>query len=111
MDAVLHTCWSAPSAEDSVANNPEFRKNLEVAKLYLKQKNYRGAESRLEEALAIKPSDPEAGFLWAQSLDKLQMRTEAAEAYRDYLKLQPQGKFSVQSRRALMRLDQKSVSK
>jgi tetratricopeptide (TPR) repeat protein len=111
MDAVLHTCWSAPSTEDSAAENPEFRKNLDVAKLYLSQKNYRGAESRLEDALAAKPNDPEATFLWAESLEKLKQASDAVEAYRDYLRLEPQGKFGPQARRALKRLDQKSASK
>lgn len=109
-DAVLHTCWSAPWAEDSAAENPEFRKNLDVAKLYLSQKNYRGAESRLEGALAAKPHDPQATFLWAESLEKLHLSSEAVEAYGSYLKLQPQGKFAASARSAVKRLDQKSAS-
>lgn len=111
MDAVLHTCWSAPSAQDSAADNPEFRKNLDVAKLYLSQKNYRGAESRLEDALAAKPNDPEATFLWAESLEKLHETSEAVEVYGAYLKLQPQGKYAATARKSLTRLEQKSASK
>ena len=111
MDAVLHTCWSTPSAEDSAAENPEFKKDLDVAKLYLKQKNYRGAESRLEDALAAKPNDPEATFLWAESLEKLKEPSDAMEAYSEYLKLEPQGKFADQARMALTRLNRKSASK
>ena len=109
VDAVLHTCWSSPSAEDSASDNPEFQKNADVAKLYLSQKNYRGAESRLEDALAAKPHDPEATFLWAESLERLQRPSEAVGAYRSYLTLQPQGKFAAQARRALKRLDRRKA--
>ncbi|HKW74167.1 MAG TPA: tetratricopeptide repeat protein [Terriglobales bacterium] len=105
MDAALHTCWSSPSAEDSASDNSGFWKNLDVAKLYLSQKNYRGAESRLEDALAAKPHDPEATFLWAESLERLHRSSEAVGAYRSYLTLQPQGKFAAQARRALKRLE------
>jgi Tfp pilus assembly protein PilF len=82
-----------------------------VAKLYLSQKNYRGAESRLEDALAAKPHDPEATFLWAESLERLNQASDAMEAYRDYLGLEPQGKFGPKAQRALKRLEQKSAAK
>jgi Tetratricopeptide repeat len=111
-DAALHTCWSSPSGEDSEASdNPEFRKNLDVAKLYLKQKNYRAAESRLEDALADKPHDPEATFLWAESLEKLQRTSDAVAAYSSYLTLAGQGKFAADSRTGLKRLNQRNAVK
>lgn len=112
VDAVLHTCWSSPSAEDSGASdNPAFQKNLDVAKLYLSRKNYRGAESRLEDALTAKPHDPEATFLRAESLEKLQRTSDAIEAYRSYLMLEPRGKFAMPARMRLKRLKEKSSSK
>jgi tetratricopeptide (TPR) repeat protein len=104
LDAIFHTCWAQPpgSLPASATNaDYEFAKQMEVANLYFKDKNWAGAESRLREALTAQPTNPEATFKLAQSLDKLGKSSEAREMYEKYLSLQPNGPYATEARNSL----------
>jgi Flp pilus assembly protein TadD len=84
---------------------------MEVGEINFKDGSYRGAEWRFRDALDYKPDNPEATFWLAKSIDKLGRSDEAQDAYRAYLRLQPNGTFAEKARNALERLAKKSVNK
>jgi len=82
---------------------------MEVGEINFKDGSYRGAECRFRDALDYKPDNPEATFWLAKSIDKLGRSDEAQDAYRAYLRLQPNGTFAEKARNALERLAKKSL--
>jgi tetratricopeptide (TPR) repeat protein len=107
LDALFHTCWAQPPGSLPASASKadfEFAKQMEVANLYFKDKNWAGAESRLREALAAQPADPEATFKLARSLDKLGKSNEARETYQRYVSLQPNGAYAKQAADSLARI-------
>ena len=110
-----HTCWSSPPASPAKAANPaadaEFAKDIEVGDFYLtERKNYAGAAMRFRDALELVPNDPEATYKLAQSLEGLHQIDEARQDYETYLRLQPEGKFAAQAKKALERLQQNGAA-
>jgi tetratricopeptide (TPR) repeat protein len=91
-------------------NPHRAEKNVEIGDYYLKQKNYRAAESRYREALYYKENDAIATLHLAQVLDKTGQSDEAREYYQAYLKILPHGPNSSDARKALERLDAQSKS-
>jgi Tfp pilus assembly protein PilF len=79
-------------------------KDIEVGQFYLKQKNYRAALDRFNEALLYKPNDAEATFYLAVTQDKLQMYDLAYKGYRAYLTLLPEGPLAKQAQEAVARI-------
>lgn len=60
IDAIFHTCWSSPAATPQKPMSEDDQlvgKDIEVGYYYLRDKNYRAAESRLKEAV-----EDQAGF-------------------------------------------------
>jgi hypothetical protein len=61
MDVIFHVCWSSPAAPQSKVLTEEQEKSkqaaedIEVGYFYMNKKNYRAAESRLQEAVELKP--------------------------------------------------------
>jgi tetratricopeptide (TPR) repeat protein len=108
LDAILHTCWAQPTAEDSrvnaTAEERTYLKDLDVADFYFKTKNYRGAATRYREALDNKPDDPEATFKLAKSLDRSGDNDGARCAYQDFLRVGAKTPFTTEARKALDRL-------
>ncbi|HVO64187.1 MAG TPA: tetratricopeptide repeat protein [Terriglobales bacterium] len=80
-------------------------KNIEVGDFYLKQKNYRAAESRYREALVYKPDDAIAQLRLGQTLEKLGQLDEARQNYEGYLKILPDGPLAKEAHKGLARLD------
>jgi tetratricopeptide (TPR) repeat protein len=89
-------------------NPHRAEKNVEIGDYYLKQKNYRAAESRYREALYYKENDAIATLRLAQVLDKTGKSEEARQYYQAYLKILPHGPNSSDARKALERLEAKS---
>jgi len=89
-------------------NPHRAEKNVEIGDYYLKQKNYRAAESRYREALYYKENDAIATLHLAQVLDKTGQSDEAREYYQAYLKILPHGPNSSDARKALERLGAQS---
>jgi len=79
-------------------------KDVEVGDYYFKRRNYRGAESRYREALYYKDNDAMAMLRLAECLEKLGQVDEAAEHYKGYLKIMPQGPESEEARQGLQRV-------
>lgn len=79
-------------------------KNVEVGDYYFKRKNYRAAESRYEEALQWKPNDAAATFRLAQTEEKLGKKSDAVKNYQAYLKILPEGEFSIEAKSGIGRL-------
>jgi tetratricopeptide (TPR) repeat protein len=107
LDATFHLCWSSPPANEPVYSSYEKRRvaeDLEVGSSYLKEKNYRGAKLRFEDALTYESDNPEATFKLAESLAELGNKAEARERYQDYLKIEPDGVFADRAKRALQKL-------
>jgi tetratricopeptide (TPR) repeat protein len=79
-------------------------KDVEVGDFYFKQRNYRAAISRYREALLYKPNDAIATFSLADALEKSGNLQEAAQNYRAYLKILPNGPKATDAHKALQRL-------
>ena len=113
----FHTCWSSPPASPPKAPaktvaDPEFAKDMEIGDFYLNErKNYAGAVLRFRDALEHKPNDPLATFKLAQSLEGLRQADEARQSYSTYLKLEPDGRFAGQAKKALERLQTESAAR
>lgn len=95
-------------AEDVLELRPydphKAMKNVEVGDYYFRQKNYRAAASRYQEALAYKPNDAIATFKLATALEKTGELAEARKAYEGYLKILPEGPNSEEAKKAMQRL-------
>ena len=119
LDAVFHSCWMSPRpAPPSSAEEKAFHEDREVADLYFKQHNYRGAESRYREALALEPGDSKTVFSYAETLNKLHRQAEAREAYSAYLEGSPHGAYASRAKMGIgeaevsdMRLNSKGCEK
>jgi tetratricopeptide (TPR) repeat protein len=85
-------------------------KDVEVGNFYYKQHNYRAAISRYREALLYKPNDAIATFSLADALEKSGDLQEAAQNYRAYLKILPNGPKAKDAHKALERLQAKGAA-
>jgi len=95
-------------ANEFTAWNPmKAMKDVEVGDFYYKQENYRAAISRYREALEYKPHDAEATFKLAEALSKTGDETGAAENYKAYLKILPNGPYARKAHEALEKLKAK----
>lgn len=107
VDAIFHTCWSSPAA---TPQNPlseeeqQVAKDIEVGYYYLGEKSYAAAESRLKEAVEMKPDSPARLIGLAQAQQKLGKYHEARLNYESYLKLQPGGPDAEKVKKALAQL-------
>lgn len=79
-------------------------KDVEVGQYYLKQKNYRAALDRFNEALLYKPNDAEATFHLAQTQEKLELYTLAYQNYHSYINLFKEGPFVKEAQDAMKRI-------
>ena len=108
LDAIFHLCRSFPPADGPVYSSykqPRIAEDLEVGNSYLKERNYRGAEFRFEDALAYQPDNPEAAFKLAEALAKLGRKNEALGAYTRYLQIAPDGVFAKRARKEQIQLE------
>ena len=105
LDWIFHSCWASGNGDLPSDADLKFDKNFAVGDSYFKERNYRGAESRLREALEYKPHDPETTYKLAVSVDKLGKIDEARELYEAYLKLAPGGVYAERARKALRKIE------
>lgn len=107
IDVIFHSCWSSPAADAAnIAPSDEKRaaEDIDVGYYYLKDKNYRAAESRLKEALALEPGSPVALIGLAQAQQKLGDRDGARQSYEAYLKGNPDGPDAEKVKKAMAQL-------
>lgn len=98
--------------EDSTAVRARLDKtrvpdDLKVGRYYLKTGNAQGAYLRFKDATDIDAEDPESRFYLGEAAAKLNKNDEAIAAYRDYLKLDPDGDHDKAARKALAALGAK----
>ena len=79
-------------------------KDDEVGDYYFKQKNYKAALARYQDALVWKEKDAVANFHMAQCYEKLDDPAQASVHYEEYLKILPGGPYAKDARKALQRL-------
>jgi tetratricopeptide (TPR) repeat protein len=84
-------------------------KDDEVGLFYFKQKNYKAALARFEDALKWKENDAEANFRIAQCQEKLNNPAEAALHYQAYLKILPYGPYAKDATKALKQMKTKGL--
>jgi len=82
-------------------------KDVEVGEFYLRQKNYRAALERFNDALRYKPKDALATFRLAQTQEQLGLLEPAYRNYDGYLEILPSGPLAKDAKDALKRLDEK----
>jgi tetratricopeptide (TPR) repeat protein len=80
-------------------------KDDEVGDYYLKEKNYKAALARYQDALDYKPHDAIANFRMAQCYEKLNQPDQAIVHYHEYLRILPDGPYSKQAKKALEKLE------
>jgi tetratricopeptide (TPR) repeat protein len=99
----------AAPAEDETVLRPwdphKAAKDVEVGQYYLKLKNYRAALERFNHALTYKPNDAEAIFGLAITQEKLDLLSLAAQNYRKYLEILPNGPKSKDAEEGLKRVE------
>jgi len=103
----------APEPEEKPYVTPSAWKSVEVGDFYLKEKKYRAALSRYQEAAKTDPYNPEAYLGMGRVYDRLGLRQKALENYRKYLDLLPSTKQAEEARdvhKAIARLEQKLKS-
>jgi tetratricopeptide (TPR) repeat protein len=110
IDVIFHSCWSSPAAPQSKVLTEEEQKAQTVAKdidvgyFYLNEKNYIAAESRLREAVELKPDAAAAWVGLAQAQQKLHKDDAARQSYEAYLKLNPDSAGAEQAKKAMASL-------
>ena len=82
-------------------------KDVEVGEFYLRQKNYRAALERFNDALRYKPKDAIATFRLAQTQEQLGLLEQAYRNYDGYLEILPTGPLAKDAKDALKRIDPK----
>lgn len=80
-------------------------KDLEVGNYYLKQKNYRAALERFNDALKYKPNDAEATFGLAVTQEKMDLLEQSRRNYSKYLELLAQGPHVKECEEGLQRVE------
>lgn len=110
INVIFHTCWSAPPESKTKQLSEEEQKqqtatkDLEVGYYYLNEKNYRAAESRLQEATELRPDVAAAWVGLAQAQQKLGKDDAARASYEQYLKLNPDPASADKAKKAMASL-------
>lgn len=110
MDVIFHVCWSSPAPPQGKVLTDEQKKekkaaeDIEVGYFYMNKKNYRAAESRLQEAAELRPGAAAAWVGLAQAQQKLGKDDAARQSYEEYLKLNPDSAGAEQAKKAMASL-------
>lgn len=110
IDVIFHACWSSPPATPNKVLTDEEKqaqlvaKDIDVGFYYLNEKNYVAAESRLKEAVELKPDAAPAYIGLGQAQQKLGKTADARQSYEAFLKLTPDSPDADKVRTALASL-------
>jgi tetratricopeptide (TPR) repeat protein len=110
IDVIFHACWSSPATPPGKVLTEEEKKakqaaeDIEVGYFYMNKKNYRAAESRLQEAVELRPEAVAAWVGLAQAQQKLGKNEAARQSYEEYLKLNPDIAGAEQAKKAIASL-------
>ncbi len=87
-----------------MTDEKQAAEDIDVGYYYLKDKNYRAAQSRLKEALQLQPGSPVALVGLAQAQQKLGDTDGARQSYEAYLKGNPDGPDAEKVKKAMAQL-------
>jgi tetratricopeptide (TPR) repeat protein len=111
IDVIFHACWSSPEVAqpgkpltEEEEHAQQAAKDIDVGYYYLNQKNYGAAESRLKEAVELKPDAAAAYIGLGQAQQKLGKSADARTSYEVYLTLEPDGHDADKVKKALAEL-------
>src|SRR5258708_13784001 len=79
-------------------------KDIEVGEFYLKRENYRAALDRFTQALHHMSNDAIATYRLAQTLEKLDLSSQAYQSYKKYLEILPGGDYAKDAKAAMERI-------
>lgn len=116
---ILLLCISSALAQGTLQQQPlkmpknpelerEAKHNLEVARHYVKKKAYKGATDRLYEIVYTYPEYSkfdEVLWLLANSLRKMDSKSEAIKYYKKLIEEFPESQYTKQSKKLLEELD------
>lgn len=116
---ILLLCISSAVAQGTLQQQPlkmpknpelerEAKHNLEVARHYVKKKAYKGATDRLYEIVYTYPEYSkfdEVLWLLANSLRKMDSKSEAIKYYKKLIEEFPESQYTKQSKKLLEELD------
>jgi tetratricopeptide (TPR) repeat protein len=111
IDVIFHACWSSPAAPqgkqltEEEQREQQVSKDIDVGYYYLNEKNYIAAESRLKEAVELKPDASAAYVGLGQAQQKLGKNADARQSYEAFLKLNPGGPEADKVKKALAALN------
>jgi len=93
------------------AFNPiQAKKDLKIGDFYAKRGNHRAAVGRYMEALKWNPSFGEAFWKLGRSREELKQPAEALEAYRKFVKVEPESKKARELRKRISQLEKQITS-
>ncbi len=110
IDVIFHACWSSPAAPQTKVLTDEQKKakqvaeDIEVGYFYMNKNNFIAAESRLKEAVELKPDAAAAWVGLAQAQQKRGKDDAARQSYEEYLKLNPDSAGAEQAKKAMASL-------
>ena len=111
IDVIFHACWSSPEVAqpgkpltEEQEHAQQAAKDIDVGYYYLNQKNYIAAESRLKEAVELKPDAAAAYIGLGQAQQKLGKMADARTSYEAYLRLEPDAHDADKVKKALAEL-------
>jgi tetratricopeptide (TPR) repeat protein len=111
MDVIFHVCWSSPAGTPTKVLTEEQKKaqqaaeDIEVGYFYMNKHNFIAAESRLKEAVELKPDAAAAWVGLGQAQQKLGKTDDARRSYEEYLKLNPDSADADKVKKALAQLN------
>lgn len=93
------------------AFNPiQAKKELKIGDFYAKRGNHRAAVGRYMEALKWNPSYGEAFWKLGRSREEMNQSAEALEAYRKFVKVEPESKKARELRKRIAALEKQITS-
>jgi tetratricopeptide (TPR) repeat protein len=110
IDVIFHACWSSPAAPQTKVLTDEQKKaklvaeDIEVGYFYMNKNNFIAAESRLKEAVELKPDAAAAWVGLGQAQQKLGKNDDARRSYEKYLKVNPDSADADKVKKALAQL-------
>jgi tetratricopeptide (TPR) repeat protein len=111
IDVIFHACWSSPATPPGKVLTDEQKKaqqvaeDIEVGYFYMNKNNFIVAESRLKEAVELKPDAAAAWVGLGQAQQKLRKNDDARRSYEEYLKLNPDSADAEKVKKALAELN------
>lgn len=92
--------------QQEYAFNPiQARQDFKIGDFYWKKGNHRAAAARYLEATRWNPAFADAYWRLGEAREKLKQPAEAADAYRKYLGVEPDGKYAAAAKKRIAELE------